>query len=97
MSKAKFRVGDYVAKEFQVYQIENESVHNIEESIVPEMQYYLILKVFEDNYGLQYRCQRFIDNVAENYTTTINAKLLENGGKIVAHIDFSPIENGQKG
>ena len=97
MSKAKFRVGDYVAKEFQVNQIENESVHNIEENIVPEMQYYLILKVFEDNYGLQYRCQRFIDGVAENYTTTINAKLLEDGGEIVAHIDFSPIESGQKG
>lgn len=97
MSKAKFRVGDYVKKETLLYQDENESISNPEKRYKSEMRYYLILKVFEDNYGLQYRCQRFIDGVAENYTTTINAKLLEDGGEIVTHIDFSAIENGQKG
>lgn len=88
-NEPKFKPGDYICKKW-VFK-------SVSDQYEPEDRYYLILKVFEDAYGYQYRCQRFTDGVADNYTAVINAKLLEDGGKLIAHIDFSQIQKQAEG
>ena len=84
MSKAKFKVGDYILVDMPLYD---------EGGYRSEVRYYFILRVIEDtHYGLQYRCLRFVDGVAVDYTTTVGASLLDKKGKIIAHIDLTPIE-----